>query len=197
MVWLAIAVSSVMTLGSATLRDGDVIFQESTSAQSTAIRDATQSPVTHVGVVVWQNGTAKVLEASGETKLTPLKTWIDRGVGARYAVRRIKGRRLTDTELMSMRTLGRKLRGTPYDAKFDWSDDELYCSELVWKLYARGAGIVLSEPETFSDLALHKPAVRALIRRRYRKRKLPMAMPVVTPKALYVSGELETVWDSL
>ena len=197
MVWLAIAVSSVMTLGSATLRDGDVIFQESMSAQSTAIRDATQSPVTHVGIVVWHGGTAQVLEAAGKTKLTPLKTWIERGVGARYAVRRLRGRRLTETELMSLRTLGKQLKGTPYDAKFDWGDDELYCSELVWKLYARGAGIVLSEPETFSDLALDQPSVRRLIKRRYRNKRLPLTMPVVTPKALYVSRELETVWDSL
>ena len=196
MVWLAIAVSSVMTLSTATLRDGDVIFQHSTSAQSTAIRAATHSPVTHVGIVVWQNGTANVLEAASETKLTQFDTWIRKGKGARYAVKRIKGRRLTAAELMSMRSLGERFTGTPYDLKFGWSDDELYCSELVWKIYARGAGIVLSKPERFSDLALDSPNVKALIRRRYRDEKLPLGMPVVTPKALYESKELVTVYNT-
>ena len=30
-----------------------------------------------------------------------------------------------------------------YDLYFEWSDDKIYCSELVWKIYKNGADIEL------------------------------------------------------
>ena len=43
-------------------RTGDIVFQESTSSQSTAIAAATGSRWTHVGVVFIEGGEARVFE---------------------------------------------------------------------------------------------------------------------------------------
>ena len=41
--------------------------------------------------------------------------------------------------------VGRQLEGKHYDFWFEWSDERIYCSELVWKIYRRGLGIELGE----------------------------------------------------
>ena len=54
------------------LRDGDVIFHTSRSAQSAAIQRATHSPYSHVGVVLYRDGRPFVFEAIATVRFTPL-----------------------------------------------------------------------------------------------------------------------------
>ena len=59
------------------LQDGDIIFQNSRSSQSEAIRRATHSPWTHMGLVIFRNGDPYVLEVTvapgvTETSLLPM-----------------------------------------------------------------------------------------------------------------------------
>src|SRR6266850_5408964 len=70
------------------LRDGDIVFQASRSDQSDAIRRATGSPYTHMGLIFLEHGKPLVLEAVGPVKWTALDEWIQRGVGRRYVVKR-------------------------------------------------------------------------------------------------------------
>ena len=42
-----------------------------------------------------------------------------------------------------MKTIGRKYLGRDYDLRFEWSDDKIYCSELVWKIYKEAFNIAL------------------------------------------------------
>ncbi|HLQ19870.1 MAG TPA: YiiX/YebB-like N1pC/P60 family cysteine hydrolase, partial [Tabrizicola sp.] len=64
------------------LQRGDVIFQNSRSAQSLAILLATDSPFTHVGIVDFgADGGPVVLEAVKTTRETPLADWVDHGTG--------------------------------------------------------------------------------------------------------------------
>lgn len=45
------------------LAEGDIVLHRSRSAQSAALRAATGSPYTHVGLVFWRAGVPQVLEA--------------------------------------------------------------------------------------------------------------------------------------
>ena len=63
------------------LQDGDIIFHESRSAQSQALRLAMNSRYTHMGIILIEDGVPLVYEAVGPVKLTPLKEWTDRGIG--------------------------------------------------------------------------------------------------------------------
>ena len=91
-----------------------------------------------------------------------------------------------------MRDLARQWAGTDYDWGFAWSDDKLYCSELVWKLYARGAGIRLGEPRELGDFDLSHPHVQAKIAERWPLGP-PLEEPVVSPQDLFETPVLETV----
>ena len=106
---------------------GDILFQESKSAQSEYIKGATGSRYTHCGIICKKDGKDYVLEASNVVKLTPVKEWIDRGVDKHVKVR--------ECAINDFRIDLKKYLGKSYDTAFSWTDDKMYCSELVYKIY--------------------------------------------------------------
>ncbi len=170
---------------------GDVIFQESESSQSKAIQFATKSIYSHCGVIYKKNGQTYVLEAVQPVKLTALKTWINKGKNNHYVLKRF-AKPLSVNQLKSMEEIGQKMIGKPYDLWFNWSDENIYCSELVWKIYQKGAGIKLSELEKLSDFNLNSEIVRKKLKERYGK-QIPFNEPVASPASLFNSRLLVTV----
>jgi hypothetical protein len=169
------------------VQPGDLVFHTSRSAQSAVIAEVTDSPWTHVGVVFERDGEPWVLEAVEPVRWTRFDAWRRRGEGGRYTVRRLR-EPLTEAQLARLRRAGERYLGRHYDARFEWSDRRLYCSELVWKMYARGLGIRLTEPERWRDLALG-PRAEQLARRRLGRRPRPDGL-LVTPAALARSPHL-------
>lgn len=180
--------------GAADFQEGDVIFQEASTSQSAAIQAATGSRYTHCGVVFKSKGKMMVYEALGTMSFTPVDQWIARGVDRHYVLMRLKDRDkiLTPEKIEGMRQAGRALSGKKYDLMFQWSDDAIYCSELVWKIYERGAGLALTEPRAFKDFNLDSPAVKAIAQKRYGE-KPPLDEKVVAPSDLMHSPMLETI----
>lgn len=173
------------------LKNGDIIFQTSMSRQSQAIQLATKSPYSHMGIIYETKGDYWVYEAVGPVKLTPLKQWIQRGKDEHYVVKRLKNAKktLTPTVLKKMKTVGEQFQGKPYDLYFEWSDDKIYCSELVWKIYKAAAGIELSPLSQLKDFDLSHPVVQQKIQERYRG-AIPEEEWVISPAAIYESQEL-------
>jgi hypothetical protein len=165
------------------LLDGDILFQESRSAQSPAIQLATNSRYSHCGILLIKNGRPFVLEAASRVRLTPLPEWIDRGVDGHYVAMRLRNRAAAHFDALSARA--GEVLGTPYDTKFMWGDDRLYCSEVVWKLYAR-AGVELTPLRRYRDYDLSAPAVKATLRKRFGSR-VPLDERVVAPVDLLKS----------
>lgn len=176
------------------LRDGDIIFQETASAQSKAIQLATHSRYSHVGIIYFRNGKPFVLEAVQPVKVSSLKIFISRSVGGHYVVKRLKNAEaiLTKPVLAKMQRVGRSFVGKNYDWVFGWSDSRIYCSELVWKIYQRAAGIELSPTKKLREFDLSHPVVRAKMKERYGK-KIPLDEPVVAPSQIVESALLETI----
>jgi len=144
-----------------------------------------------MGVIVLRDGKPYVFEAVGTVRETPWADWVARGEGKRFVVKRLR-RELGREELRRMRELGQKLAGRPYDAAFEWSDDRMYCSELVWKLYQRGAGVELGHLARLGDFDLTAPEVRKKLQERYGG-KIPLDEPVISPEAIFASPELVEV----
>ena len=141
----------------ASLRDGDIIFQESRSAQSDAIQRATHSPYSHMGVVFRHGGRWYVYEAVQPVKRTPIDQWIARGRGGRFVVKRLR-RALTPDEAKHMRAKAETYFGKPYDLYFEWSDARIYCSEYVWKIY-KSIGVEAGGLQQLRDFDLSSPPV--------------------------------------
>jgi hypothetical protein len=177
-------------------RNGDIIFHTSLSSQSLAIQKATKSPYSHMGIVYLREGKPFVFEAVQPVKMTPLQDWIRRGEKKKYVVKRLKeaDRLLTPEALDRMLMAGRALEGKPYDLTFEWSDDRIYCSELVWKVYKRALNIDIGKPQAMKDFDFSSAAAQAKIKERWGG-KPPLEEPVISPVAIYDSPLLTTVYE--
>ncbi len=183
---LLLAVSGCGDALAAQLRDGDIIFQASRSAQSAAIQRATRSNYSHMGIIFYRNGAPYVFEAIKTVQYTPLKQWIARGEGGHYVVKRLRDadRVLTPDAVAKLRQAADRFRGKPYDPAFEWSDSRIYCSELVWKIYERGIGVRLGRLQTLRDFDLSDPIVKAKMKERYGSR-VPLTETVISPAAIF------------
>jgi uncharacterized protein YycO len=173
------------------LRDGDIIFHTSRSAQSAAIQRATHSRWSHMGVIIHRDGKPYVYEAIATVRYTPLERWTARGDHGRYVVKRLK-RGLTSQQTASLQRAAGKYSGKPYDLYFEWSDGRIYCSELVWKMYRDALGIEIGARQKLRDFDLTDPAVKAKMRERYGSR-VPLDEPVISPGAMFDSPLLVSV----
>jgi hypothetical protein len=177
-----------------TVHEGDIIFQTSRSSQSLAIQQATQSPYSHMGIILFKDGKPFVFEAIATVRFTPLDKWIERGQGAHYVLKRLSQAQtlLSEKNLDRLRHDARHFEGRPYDLTFEWSDQRIYCSELVWKLYKNALGIEVGKLQHLREFKLDTPAVKAKLFERYGNR-IPLDEPVIAPKAMFNSPLLTVV----
>ena len=175
-------------------QNGDIIFQTSKSSQSIAIQKATNSRYSHMGVIYQEGHKFYVFEAVQPVKMTPLQEWIDRGVDKHYVVKRLKGHKtiLTKNNLLVLKMAGKKYEGKDYDLFFEWSDEKIYCSELVWKMYKESLGIEIGKLQKLKDFDLSDAIVQSKIRERYGD-NIPQEEIVISPEAMFVSNKLMTV----
>lgn len=178
-------------------QDGDIIFHTSRSAQSDAIQKATGSRYSHMGIIYLRAGEPFVLEAVEPVRFTPLGDWIARGNRHHYVVKRLAnaGEVITPDALRHMHEAGRDLLGKRYDLYFEWSDERIYCSELVWKVYERALGIEIGEVQTLGTFDLSDPVVQAKARERWQGSP-PLQEKVISPAAIFASDRLVTVFES-
>lgn len=170
---------------------GDIIFQTSKSTQSLAIQKATNSPYSHMGIILFNNGKPYVYEASNVVKLTSLHIWINQGVANKYVVKRVKNR-LSDSQKDKLYQQAMLYKSKPYDLAFSWSNDKMYCSELVWKIYYHGIDVKVGKLEKLKDFDLSSKAVKAKLAERYGS-KIPYNETVISPQAMFESPLLVLV----
>lgn len=176
------------------LHDGDLVFQTSQSAQSRAIQLATHSEYSHCGILFQKNGQWRVFEAVQPVSETSLAAWVARGKAGRFVVKRLRDAEtvLTPAVLQKLQAAGDQYRGRSYDLYFGWSDERIYCSELLWKMYQQATGRRLGQLQILREFDLSHPAVQAKLRERYGK-QLPLDELVISPVRMLESPELVTV----
>lgn len=176
------------------LKDGDMIFQSSISPQCKAVQLATGSPYSHCGLIFHEDGKPYVLEAVQPVTVTSLTDWITRGKNKHYVIKRLKeaDKVLSAEILAKMKGIGEGFLGKNYDATFEWSDNRIYCSELIWKIYQRGAGIEVGKLEKLKDFDLSSAEVKSKLKERYGN-QIPLEETVISPASIFNSELLTTV----
>ncbi len=177
---------------------GDVIFQQSQSAQSKAISEAQGSAWTHMGILQKVDAGWVVLEAVQPVKATPLSQWVARGRGGQYIVKRVAPQYVDLSSVAKQNQLLRqfeKYRNKNYDLFFEWSDETIYCSELVFKMYFGAFGFQPGRIQHFADLNLTGKYIRQMIAERERLKGSPISLeePVVTPVSILEDSRLEII----
>ena len=196
--FLFVSILSVSIIGCSSnetykYKNGDIILQTSKSSQSKMIQEVTNSKYSHVGIVYVKDGKPYVFEAVQPVKISPLNEFINRGVDSKYTVVRYN-REFNEDQMNRMYNYATSQIGKNYDLKFEWSDNSMYCSELVFKIYYN-AGITLCNINKFSDYDLNSNEVQNAINERY-DNKINLNEDVVTPVDLYESLSVHTVFDN-
>lgn len=176
------------------IQDGDLIFQISLSNQSKAIQLATQSKYSHMGIIYEQNGQWYVYEAIATVRFTPLQDWIKRGKNKHFVIKRLKAANtiLTVENLQAMKAVGETFKNKQYDLYFEWSDNRIYCSELVWKIYHEATGVEIGALQTLDKFDLTHRTVKNKMKERYGD-QVPLSEVVISPAAMFHSNLLEEV----
>jgi hypothetical protein len=120
--------------------------------------------------------------------------WIERGARHHYELKRLRDAVvvLTPDHVGALHQAAALFLGRPYDLTFDWSDDRMYCSELVYKIYDSALGIKIGDLQRVRDFDLTDVAVQAKMRERYGS-EVPLDAPVISPVAMEQSRLLVTV----
>jgi hypothetical protein len=176
------------------LKEGDIIFQTSLSRQSKAIQLATDSKYSHCGIIFKNKGKYYVYEAIQPVKQTPLDKWILRGKDGKFVIKRLVNgdRILTSDIIKKMKDIGQEFKGKNYDSTFEWSDENIYCSELVWKIYKRSTGLEIGELQKLREFDLTDSDVKKMMKERYGD-IIPLDEIVISPASIFKSELLETV----
>lgn len=173
------------------LKNGDIVFIVNPSGQGKAIQLATKSKYTHVGIVLIENGKTMVYHAVEPVSKNTFDEFVSMSADGKYYIKRLKDQsKLTQEAITKMLTEAKSQLGIHYDLGFNWSDEELYCSEFVWKLYNHALGIDIGKLRPLKDFDLTHPAVKEIMKRRYGK-NIPYDEQMISPGDMYNSELLE------
>ncbi len=181
-------------VGREALREGDIVFQHTGGEQGRAVELATGSPWTHVGILFKEHGQWMVHEAVGPVRKIALSEWVEHGEEGHWTAKRWihSEKQLAPSAIGRLKEAGARFNGLPYDLQFGWSDDRIYCSELVWKIYKNGLGVELCAPKPMRENALGSETVRRVMQQRYGSAP-PLDELMISPGALFDCAELRTV----
>jgi len=177
------------------LHEGDIIFQSTNSRQCEAVKLVTKSNWSHCGLIFNRYNKKDdwwVLEAVQPVRWTKLNQFIARGQGGHYEIKRVENKSVTDSVGELLQKSAEKHLGKEYDALFAWGNESIYCSELVWKTYHDVLKTSIGNTQTLSDFDLSHPMVASIAQERYGD-NIPWTETVISPQAIYESGELVSI----
>jgi hypothetical protein len=179
--------SSFISYSEKELKNGDIIFIESTSGQGKAIQLATKSNLTHVGIIFIENGKPMVYHAVEPVMKNTLDEFKSMSSDGKIYIKRLKDQSLlTDEKVTKMLSEAKSKLGLHYDYLFSWNDEQLYCSEFVWKLYSHNLGLSLGKLKQLKDFDLSHPVVKFKLQERYGN-NIPLKEEMISPGDMYNS----------
>ena len=172
-------------------RKGDIVFQHLPGKLGSVICEVTNSSLSHCGLIVDRKGEPCVLEAIGPVRYISLKKWLRQGDKGRFTQMRLK--EVSQDQVAKTVTAAEALLGRPYDIQYELDDKKIYCSELVYKAYLRGAEIEVGEKEELGNL--NWQGNEAFIRT-ITGGDLPLERVMVTPASIARSSRLKLMYST-
>jgi len=169
-------------------QEGDIVFQRLGGAELLEmIAGITQSDYTHCGIVArGANGKWKVIEAIGPVREVGLDQWISAGDRGGFAVYQLKEEHRE--AIPAVIAAARKEIGKPYDIRYRFDDEKIYCSELVFKAYRTATGEKLGNVKILEELNWEpfKDFIKEL-----EQGPVPLKREIITPLDLALADQLE------
>jgi len=176
--------------------EGDILFQSLPNPAGLdlvdAIEGSTGSPYSHCGMVFQQSGEWQVVEAIGPVKITPLDDYIARGRGNKFWAYRLD--ETSRNKVPAALTAMKKDLGKPYDPRYRFDDEAVYCSELIWRGWKAATGKELGTAVTLGSL--NWQPYQAVIEAIEGPGNLPLDRKMITPCDLAKAKELTRVFPA-
>ena len=162
-----------------TPREGDIIFITDKHNLPTHLGQETPLLMNHCGVIVVKEDGMYVLHVNRKVMLTPLGTFIRRGIKSQYAIMRATNKKVNiDSD---------KYLHKDDDILLLPDNDEYYNSELVYEIYKNDLGIELCQPRMVKE---HDVSEMIYFSNKY---YVKPNNPIITTTDLYNSKELKLV----
>jgi hypothetical protein len=172
------------------IKNGDILFITNQSGQGKAIQLATKSKYTHVGIAFIEDGKTFVYNAVEPVSKNTLEEFVNMSEDGKYILKRLKNENLLTENILNQMLAEAKLKlGVHYDLGFNWSDDELYCSEYVWKLYNNALHISIGKLRPLKEFDLTNPKVKYIMKQRYGN-SIPYNENMISPGDMFESDLL-------
>lgn len=191
MLWMGFKSTFINAHKNLDLQEGDFVFQNVAGELFQVIEDITATPFTHCGMIVKEQDDYYVLEAIGPVKLTPINEWIHRGIASRIVIVRLKASYqvyVSDIIAAAYHYLNR-----PYDIQYEWDDEKIYCSELIYKAVRDAIGIELAEFRVLGEMNWkpHEDFIRFVS-----EGELPLDRRMIIPADLVTSDKVNIVYSN-
>ena len=175
-----------------TPQEGDIIFQSlPRSRLVNAIEGVSRSPYSHCGLVAREEGRWVVYEALHGVEATPLREFLFRGRRRAFAVYRLKA--VHQWCMPAMIEQAKTYLGRPYDVRYRMDDEQIYCSELIYKAFAAASdGQQLGTLVQLGDLNW-QPWQETI--RYFEGGPVPLEREMITPRNLAEASQLERVFS--
>lgn len=188
--WGPIQVAEIERDGGFTFQDGDLLFVSCGGRLCRVIEDVTDSPFSHVGMIRGSGAEAQVIEAFGPVGEVPLQEFLARSDGEFTLMRWVgePAERVGDIQQAI-----RAMYGRPYDARYRWDDEAIYCSELIYKGLEAATGIRAAPLRKLGELNVepHREFIVGL------EGSLPLDRRMITPADLQRSPYLRLVHTTM
>ena len=183
------------------LQEGDLLFQD---LDSSPICDAIEmvtpgykdANLSHIGLVVLDNDTLKILEAiPPKVVLTDMKSFFSRAYDSEGRSKIIAGRLKDEFQYTIKNAIiyAKRKIGTKYDEEFIINNNSYYCSELIFEAFEKDSIFKLNpmtflHPETNDTLTVWKNYYSEL------GIKIPQNEPGINPGIMSLSEKIEMIY---
>jgi uncharacterized protein YycO len=132
-------------------KEGDILFQSLPhSPLVDAIEGATKSSYSHCGILARKDGAWTVIEALEPVRETPFAEWTAQGRDGTFDAYRLDAK--LSTHIPEILDQARKFLGRPYDIRYRFDDEYIYCSELIFKAVKNATGVELGKVQKLGEL---------------------------------------------
>lgn len=119
------------------LKKGDLLLQSLRCYVCNLIEAETNSPYSHIGIVLFKNNKPYVLEAFSNVAIVPLKEFLSKSK-KNITVKVLRHKALRDSEYYGLNAFAQNIEGNPYNKSYRFNNyingkKSYYCSELVYE----------------------------------------------------------------
>lgn len=172
------------------LKEGDIIFTSIPAVLYQSVERATNSPTSHVGIVLRKGDRWVVAESRIPFSCySPLDEFINRSKDGWFSVKRLEDG-ISNEQLIALKAFCEASMGKLYHLGFNYHSRRMFCSKFVHDAFKVAVGVDVGRLVTFEELLNENPGTSKLFWSLYYFGFIPWNRYTVTPGSQYDDSKL-------